>query len=106
MLVVAQWADPVMVTLEGSGSEILAVPEPPPMFLTVTVYVIGLPGTTELPLPGTSVLTTVKSGTGFVTVDEQPASRVLQGPVVMVAVLTTVVVSVLLTVAVNFTELE
>ena len=85
-LTVEQCGVPVRVTLDGSGSATLAVPDPPPMFLTVTVYVIGLPGTTALPLPAVSVLTTVKSGTGFVTVDEQPASAVLQGPVVMVAV--------------------
>ena len=103
-LVVEQCGVPVRVTLDGSGSATLAVPDPVPMFLTVTVYVIGLPGTTGLPLPAVSVLTTVKSGTGFVTVDEQPASAVLQGPVVMVAVFLTLAVSVALRITLKVTD--
>src|SRR5579871_3324744 len=63
------------------------------------------PGTTGLPVPGTSVFFTVKFGTGFVTVDVQ-ALGAMHGPVVMVAVFFTLVVSVADTLAVKVTLTE
>src|SRR5271165_422907 len=63
------------------------------------------PGTTGLPVPGTSVFFTVKFGTGFVTVDVQWFG-VMHGPVVMVAVFFTLVVSVADTLAVKVTFTE
>ena len=60
------------------------------------------PGTTGLPVPGTSVFFTVKLGTGFVTVDVQWFGG-MHGPVVMVAVFFTLVVSVADTLAVKVT---
>src|SRR5579862_8651945 len=63
------------------------------------------PGTTGLPVPGTSVFFTVKFGTGFVTVDVQWFGA-MHGPVVMTAVFFTLVVSVLDTLAVKVTFTE
>src|SRR5579871_5004276 len=63
------------------------------------------PGTTGLPVPGTSVFFTVKFGTGFVTVDVQWFGS-MHGPVVMVAVFFTLVVSVGETLAVKVTLTE
>src|SRR5579872_4997344 len=59
------------------------------------------PGTTELPEGGVACFVTVKSGTGLVTVDVQCGS--VQTPVVILAVLITVVLSVDLTVALKTT---
>ena len=61
------------------------------------------PGTTALPVPGTSVFFTVKLGTGFVTVDVHWVEG-MHGPVVMVAVFFTLAVSVLDTTAVKVTN--
>src|SRR5579871_2699218 len=62
------------------------------------------PGTTGLPVPGTSVFFTVKFGTGFVTVDVHLFVP-LHGPVIL-AVFFTFVVSVADTLAVKVTLTE
>jgi hypothetical protein len=94
------------VTPDGSGSVTWADPAAVPTFFTTTAYASVPPGITDFPLPGVSDFVTVNFGvlggvgggpTGFVTVEEQKGD--VHGPVVIVAVLTTVAVSVDFTVA-------
>lgn len=65
--VVAQLGVPEIVRFEGSVSEMVAAPPPSPTFLMAIVYGIVEPAVTDVSV---SVLVTVKSGTGLVTVDE------------------------------------
>ncbi len=90
---------PAIVTFAGTVSVTVSEPVAVPTFFTTTLYTIVAPGETGLPLPGVSDFVTVNFGrtTGFVTVDEQYGD--VHWPVVIVAVLTTVDVSVGLTVA-------
>jgi len=60
--VTAQEGVPWTVRVDGSGSLIVADPDPSPTFLMVTVYGIVDPGATGLPLPGTSVFVMVNNG--------------------------------------------
>ena len=53
---------PWTVSVDGSGSLIVADPDPSPMFFMATVYGIVDPGVTGMPSPGTSVFVTEKNG--------------------------------------------
>jgi hypothetical protein len=64
--VTSQDGVPRIVSVDGSGSLIVADPDPSPMFLMVTVYGIVDPGATGLPSPGTSVF--VMENNALVTV--------------------------------------
>lgn len=59
---VLQVGVPDSVTLDGSASLTVAVPDAVPTFFTSSVYPIVDPGTTGLPAPGVSDFVTVKLG--------------------------------------------